>query len=710
MATRDRDQRTLRPANTQPARLPPIPRHGADAQTDKALDAIREHLEVREGSRGNPWEKAVTERRLSQMGLVDASLAPGSSSPSIVTMGTATGTVMLRTPDGRYVSASLDTVAQALRQTKLYKDLQRRIDDVARFDDFDAKVRALILPELDQIAAERGADIRRTEQKLQTATESFAATVTEVTAAVQGAMAGVRQTLFATANDGRATAGAVTQVTARLDGFDGGAATVEEVMTAIADRTTGLAAEYYVKVSAGKAIASIGLAASEDPGGSTLSSIILQADALAIAPAYDYSQTGTPSATAAGETWYNTATDVSYRSTAAGTGSWVVFTPTIPFTFDTTTGNATISGDLMVGGTITSSGIYLASGNFQVDALTGAVQAYSFNGSNSTFSNSPNPALPALTATSSVNGLGPESPAIKAVAAAGGHAIEAVGSISVNLTGSGIDGVVAQASGAAGYAVNATHTGTGIASGAAVFGRTDGAGTGVYGYGPNAGGYGVFGEAGSTGVGVYAKNTGGGNALYSNGPAYISGVLTAAAGIAGNLTGGVTGNVTGNISGSSGSCTGNAATATSATYATRSGEVYNSGNVAMYCGSGTYYCMLQTADANLVVYNASAVAQWSWLYGPSDRRLKKHVRATHAIGLEAVNALRVVDFKWKVGAGRNDTRRHTGFIAQEVADVIPTAVGDIGDIKGVNSDALIPFLVKAVQELAAKVALLEARP
>jgi hypothetical protein len=347
-----------------------------------------------------------------------------------------------------------------------------------------------------------------------------------------------------------------------------------------------------------------------------------------------------------------------------------VFTPTIPFTFDTTTGNATISGDLLVGGEITSSSINVHSGDFQVDAATGAVLAAKFVGSNSNFSNAFNPTTPALTATTTT---GAAQPAIKAVGAVGCHAIEADGSISATRTGLG-----------------STITGTATT------------GVGVHGTSNNAAGY-----------GVYAGNTGGGYALFCGAKAYVNGTLEVTSTITGNLTG----NVTGNVSGSSGSCTGNAATATtaaacsgnaatatsatSATYATRSGEVYNSGNCYMYSSSATYSCALQT-DGNLVVRQGSTVL-WSWLYGPSDRRLKKNIRSTHASGTDIINALRVVDFKWKVGAGRNDERRHTGFIAQEVAEVIPTAVGDIGGIKGVNSDALIPFLVKAVQELSQQI-------
>lgn len=53
------------PYHSAPARLPPINvPSGADPQVRQALEAIKERLEVREGSRGNPYERAVTLRDL----------------------------------------------------------------------------------------------------------------------------------------------------------------------------------------------------------------------------------------------------------------------------------------------------------------------------------------------------------------------------------------------------------------------------------------------------------------------------------------------------------------------------------------------------------------------------------------------------------------------------------------------------------------------
>lgn len=53
------------PHHSAPARLPSINiPSGADPQVRQALEAIKERLEVREGSRGNPYERAVTLRDL----------------------------------------------------------------------------------------------------------------------------------------------------------------------------------------------------------------------------------------------------------------------------------------------------------------------------------------------------------------------------------------------------------------------------------------------------------------------------------------------------------------------------------------------------------------------------------------------------------------------------------------------------------------------
>lgn len=89
---------------------------------------------------------------------------------------------------------------------------------------------------------------------------------------------------------------------------------------------------------------------------------------------------------------------------------------------------------------------------------------------------------------------------------------------------------------------------------------------------------------------------------------------------------------------------------------------------------------------------------------PSDLRLKENIRPIPD-SLAGILKLRPVTFDW-----RKDHEHGIGFIAQEVRDVFPQLVTNDG--KGylaLQEMGLIPELVKAVQQLAARVATLEAR-
>lgn len=261
--------------DTGAARLPALPSvRTGDQALDRWIQAVSERLEVREGARGNPYERAVTLRELEDMGLA--------LTPKRTSQGGAAGTggVLVRQPDGSYTTMTPGAFADSLRESRLFQSLTRKLDDVARFDEVPAKVREIILLELAEEARRRGAEIRRLEEKLQSDTQSLAYTVQEVTAAVDSAAAGVRDTTFAMAEANRAVAGKVEQVVARLDGVGG--VTIEESVLAVADRVAGLAGEYMVKVTAGGAVAGFGLAASEDPSGATESAFIVQADKFAV--------------------------------------------------------------------------------------------------------------------------------------------------------------------------------------------------------------------------------------------------------------------------------------------------------------------------------------------------------------------------------------------------------------------------------------------
>ena len=255
--------------------LPSVPLGSVSPDLRRFLEAVKERLEVREGSRGNPFEAVVTKRDLASAGLLPAVMggrALGGMS--------ASGGLMMRRTDGSYATLSVDEFAAQIYQSPLFQSLKRSLSDPTRFDDLPSEIKNYLLNSIADEAARRGADIRNTEFKLQTELRSLAYKVEEVTASVAQAAAGVRETTYAVAEAGRATAGKITQVQARLD--DVGGVTIEESMIATADRVDGLAGEYMVKINAGKAAAGFGLAASEDPTGATTSAFIVQADKFAV--------------------------------------------------------------------------------------------------------------------------------------------------------------------------------------------------------------------------------------------------------------------------------------------------------------------------------------------------------------------------------------------------------------------------------------------
>ena len=136
----------------------------------------------------------------------------------------------------------------------------------------------------------------------------------------------------------------------------------------------------------------------------------------------------------------------------------------------------------------------------------------------------------------------------------------------------------------------------------------------------------------------------------------------------------------------------------------------NSGEVRIMAGtSGTIKYAFQT-DSNIVVYNSSGTATWSSQTGAiSDQRFKENV-SNNTDGPTKVKSLRVVNYTWKADSGFYDGGKvHTGFLAQEVAAAIPDAAGLVSGTYLVSNEKIVPYLVKAVQDLAAKVEALEAR-
>ena len=104
--------------------------------------------------------------------------------------------------------------------------------------------------------------------------------------------------------------------------------------------------------------------------------------------------------------------------------------------------------------------------------------------------------------------------------------------------------------------------------------------------------------------------------------------------------------------------------------------------------------------------NGNATASGSWI-SSSDARIKENVTPL-TNSLAKVNQLNPVKFSYTRDS--LEAANHYGLIAQEVEKIIPEVVlvsslkeGNIEDIKAVAYTELVPILIKAVQELNAKV-------
>ncbi len=155
---------------------------------------------------------------------------------------------------------------------------------------------------------------------------------------------------------------------------------------------------------------------------------------------------------------------------------------------------------------------------------------------------------------------------------------------------------------------------------------------------------------------------------------------------------------------------------TTATITDQGAEIKANGqiNSALPTGSDFWNAYSTSAAAyRFYVTNGGTIyATSTSITAISDQRLKENVRDLDA-GLDAVLALKPRRFDWKDGKGK-DVKDDIGFIAQEVESVLPELIGgwkagegEPDDLKSVKAGDLIPVLVKAIQELTARVAQLE---
>ncbi len=172
------------------------------------------------------------------------------------------------------------------------------------------------------------------------------------------------------------------------------------------------------------------------------------------------------------------------------------------------------------------------------------------------------------------------------------------------------------------------------------------------------------------------------------------------------FTGAVVGDVTGNVSGSSGSCTGNAATATlatNATNATNATTATNATNVTVADESTDTTCFpLFTTSAtgdqapksstNLTFDASAGRLSATFLNSLSDEKLKKDI-STIDNAVDKVMQLRGVDYTWK-----QSEEKSKGVIAQELQKILPELVSESDDRLSVNYNGIIGVLIEAIKE------------
>lgn len=218
----------------------PVVRTG-NVALDRFLEAVREYIETSKGG-GNPQSKDRV-LRVSDL-------------PAVIQLATAS---IESAPMRQFSASEIERLASDIGNTRVFRSLTSAgsaLDGV-----------------VDGYPREVLADIRST--------------------GLSGASNVTSEAIVST-TDTQSLAAQLTTVTARLDDFDG-TATIEEAYLALADKTTGLEAQYTMKVTAGGAVAGFGLAATSPVGGTPSSAFLVAADKFAIvSPSYAGGLTNTP--------------------------------------------------------------------------------------------------------------------------------------------------------------------------------------------------------------------------------------------------------------------------------------------------------------------------------------------------------------------------------------------------------------------------------
>lgn len=144
--------------------------------------------------------------------------------------------------------------------------------------------------------------------------------------------------------------------------------------------------------------------------------------------------------------------------------------------------------------------------------------------------------------------------------------------------------------------------------------------------------------------------------------------------------------------------------------------IVTNGNARItFSAAGGFLLGGTAGSAGQQITSNGASAAPTWQAASSDARMKTNV-IDLALGVDFVNKLRPVEYSWI--KDRDDGKRHYGLIAQDLLTLDP-AMGmvcsqityiDKAPVStyGVQYNELVPVLVSAIKELAARVQILEA--
>jgi hypothetical protein len=125
----------------------------------------------------------------------------------------------------------------------------------------------------------------------------------------------------------------------------------------------------------------------------------------------------------------------------------------------------------------------------------------------------------------------------------------------------------------------------------------------------------------------------------------------------------------------------------------------NAGSVGIGTTSPSY-----PLDVNGSVHAASFIS-------PSDKRWKRKIAPLPSRSIRLVQELRPVSFEWKHPVDGSMKGKQLGFVAQEVEEILPSAVltqADAKKTKGIKYNEIVVLLTKAVQEQQAQIDALKA--